>query len=96
MINNIDRNENDWVERIIPLLTPENVRSWSQGNVEDWATESLLDAKKAYFFPADARQPIASGTRLGNDYVTFARPILERRLAQAGVRLANELNALFP
>ena len=96
MINDIDRNENAWVERISPLLTPENVRSWSQGSVEDWATESLLDAQKAYFFPAGARQPIASGARLGNDYVAFGRPILERRLAQAGVRLANELNALFP
>jgi hypothetical protein len=96
MINDVDRNENAWVERIGPLLTPENVQSWSQGSVEDWATESLLDAHKAYFFPAGARQPIASGTRIGNDYVAFGRPILERRLAQAGVRLANELNALFP
>jgi hypothetical protein len=96
MINDIDRNENAWVERISPLLTAENVRSWSQGSVEDWATESLIDAQKAYFFPAGARHPIASGTRIGNDYVAFGRPILERRLAQAGVRLANELNALLP
>ena len=95
MINTIDRSENAWVERIGPLLSEENVRAWSQGSVEDWATESLLDAHKAYRFPARTRQPIASGARLGNDYVAFARPILEHRLAQAGVRLANELNALF-
>jgi hypothetical protein len=95
LINAIDRNERAWVERITPLLTAENVRSWSQGSIEDWATESLLDAKKAYHFPAGARQPLMSGTRLGGDYVAFAQPILERRLAQAGVRLAHELNALF-
>jgi hypothetical protein len=95
LINEIDRNERAWVERIAPLLTRENVRSWSQGSIEEWATESLLDCKKAYDFPAGARQPLPSGTRLGGDYVAFAQPILERRLAQAGVRLANELNALF-
>ena len=32
---------------------------------------------------------------LRDDYVSLARPIIERRLAQAGVRLANELNALL-
>jgi hypothetical protein len=95
LINAIDRNERAWVERITPLLTAENIRSWSQGSIEDWATESLLDARKAYYFPAGERQPILSGTRLGDDYLTFAQPILERRLAQAGVRLANELNALY-
>jgi hypothetical protein len=95
LINEIDRNERAWVERITPLLTPENVREWSRGDVEDWATESLLDARKAYYFPAGTRQPLFSGTRLGSDYAAYAQPILERRLAQAGVRLANELNALF-
>lgn len=95
LINEIDRNERAWVDRIQPMLTKENVRTWTRGGVEDWADESLQDAKAAYFFPAGAKQPIESGTRLSKDYVTFARPILERRLAQAGVRLANELNHLF-
>jgi hypothetical protein len=95
LINTIDRNERAWVERINPLLDAETVRSWSQGSVEDWATESLRDAQRAYYFPAGSGRPILSGARLGDDYVAFARPILERRLAQAGVRLANELNALF-
>jgi hypothetical protein len=95
LINEISRNERAWVERITPLLTPENIRSWSQGSVEDWATESLLDCKQAYHYPAGTRLPLSSGTRLGGDYVAFAQPILERRLAQAGVRLANELNALL-
>lgn len=95
LINAIDRNERAWVERIKPMLTAENVRAWTRGSVEDWADESLQAAKTAYFYPAGAKQPVASGTSLGKDYETFARPILERRLAQAGVRLANELNHLF-
>jgi hypothetical protein len=95
LIDAIDRNEGAWVERIIPLITPKSVEDWSQGGVEDWATESLLDARKAYHFPEVARQPLASGTRLGEDYEAFARPILEQRLARAGVRLANALNAAF-
>jgi hypothetical protein len=96
LINHIDRNERAWAARIAPLLTPRNVEAWSRDKVEAWATESLQEAKRAYYFPPGAREPLASGTRLGKDYESFARPIIERRLAQAGVRLANELNDLFP
>lgn len=96
MINRIDRNERDWVERLSARLTAQDVAAWSKGGVEDWANESLRDARAAYYFPAGARRPLASGTRLGGDYEDFARPVIERRLAQAGVRLANELNAIFP
>ncbi|WP_406697914.1 S1/P1 nuclease [Singulisphaera sp. Ch08] len=95
LINEIDRNERVWVERIESQLTKENIRAWSRGSVEDWANESLQDAKSAYLFPAGARRPMESGKLLGKDYENFARPILERRLAQAGVRLANELNHIF-
>jgi hypothetical protein len=95
LINDIGRDEGRWVEQILPLLTKENVQSWSRGSVEDWANESLHDAQKAYHFPPGARQPLVSGTELDRDYARFARPILERRLAQAGVRVANELNAIF-
>jgi nuclease S1 len=95
LIDAIDRNERAWAGRINPLLTPENVQSWSRGGVEDWATESLRDAQSAYHFPAGSRQALVSGIRLDRDYTAFAQPIIERRLAQAGVRLANELNAVF-
>src|SRR5262249_40416753 len=95
LINHIDRNERAWADHIARLLTAQNVEDWSRGRVEDWATESLQEAKHAYYYPHGTHQPLASGTRLGKDYVSFARPIIERRLAQAGVRLANELNGLF-
>jgi nuclease S1 len=95
IINAIKGNDRDWVERLNALITPKNVEEWSRGDVEEWATESLQAARRAYYYPEGARQPLASGSRVGEDYETFARPIIERRLAQAGVRLANELNAAF-
>jgi hypothetical protein len=88
-------NDGRWVEQIQQLLTPANVKTWSSGTVEDWATESLLAAKKAYD-PHDAGRPLLPGTNLGADYDEIALPIITRRLAQSGVRLANELNAIFP
>lgn len=93
LINEIDRSEGAWVDRITPLITREAVADWSRGGVEGWATESLKAAKQAYYYPAGSRQPMASGAELGKDYVLFARPIIEQRLARAGIRLANELNA---
>ena len=95
IVNEVDRDERAWVGKVAPLLTPENVAEWSKGGVEDWADESLQAAKKAYRSPVDSNHRIASGDRLGRDYVDFAVPEVRLRLAQAGVRLANELNAVF-
>lgn len=95
ILEDASRDERKWVAMIEPLLTRENVAAWGKGTVEDWADESLQDAKRAYFFPAGSTRAIASGTRLGRDYSEMALPILRERLAQAGVRLANELNAIF-
>jgi len=96
LIEDFSRDERAWVEKIDPLLTAENVASWSKGGVEVWADESLQEAKKAYHYPPGSARPVESGTRLGRDYAEFALPILRLRLAQAGVRVANELNAIFP
>jgi hypothetical protein len=38
---------------------------------------------------------IKPSAKLGEEYCQFAQPIVQRRLAQAGVRLAATLNALF-
>ncbi len=96
LISDFSRDDSVWVESIDPLLTRENVEDWSKGSVESWADESLQDAKLAYHFPPGSARPIESGDRLGRDYARFALPIIRLRLAQAGVRVANELNAIFP
>lgn len=96
LLRNLGGSDQAWVKRVEALLTPENVKAWSSSKVEDWADESLQAAKKAYHWPEGAKAPIATGTTLGNDYARMAEPILKERMARAGVRLANELNAIFP
>jgi hypothetical protein len=95
ILEDTSRDEQAWIARITPLLTPEAVAAWSKGDERTWADESLQEAKKAYHFPAGSTRPSATGTRLGREYNEFAAPIIRLRLAQAGVRLANELNAIF-
>jgi hypothetical protein len=68
--------------------------AWAKRTVEDWATESLTEAKLAYCLPGTDRM-IASGTNLGEDYCRFALPIIQLRLAQSAVRVASTLNRIF-
>ena len=95
LINDASRNEQEWVRRIEPLLTAANVAAWTKGTVESWADESLAAAKKAYQDPLKPGRTLASGDRIGREYAEAAVPVIRLRLAQAGVRLANELNAVF-
>ena len=95
IIEDASRDDRAWLKAIDPLLTAKNIAEWSKGDAESWADESLQDAKLAYFFPKGAKKPIATGTTLGRDYSEAALPIIRLRLAKAGVRLANELNAVF-
>ena len=86
-----------WVDRASRLIIPANLSLWTKANTpEAWADESLQAAKTAYLFPKGSTKPIATGTTLGKDYIQLAEPIIEARLAMAGVRVANELNAIFP
>ncbi len=88
------RDENQWLRELEALVTLANVAAWSGGTVEDWATESLADARVAYRLPG-TDELITPGTRLGDEYCRFAPRIIQRRLAQAGVRLAWSLNQVF-
>ncbi len=95
LMRSLGGNDQSWVNKVEPLLTPANIKAWSSTKVEDWADESLQAAKKAYFWPVGAKRPIPDETRLGEDYAKMAEPILKDRLAKAGLRLADELNAVF-
>lgn len=95
VLEDASRDERAWVGKITPLVTSENVAAWSKGDVESWAEESLSEAKKAYNYPPGTVKTVASGVKLGRDYSEAALPVIRLRLAQAGVRLANELNAAF-
>ena len=67
-------------------------RLWQDSRFIDWAMESKLLRARAYDFnyPSHGRLPI-----LDSAYLTKNRPVIERRILMAGVRLANELNKIF-
>ena len=84
--------EGAWVTRLHKFTTPEKERTWlTVTKPAEWATESLQKAKVAYLVPGSSDN-ITSGTRLDDGYEMVGLPIVEERLAQAGVRLAALLN----
>ena len=54
-------------------MTPEKAAAWSKGTVEDWATESLADARLAYRLPG-SNEFIKRGARLGKGYASSRYP----------------------
>ncbi len=87
--------EDIWLAELAELNTAENRAAWMRGTVEDWATESLLAARAAYVVPGtDAR--IKPGQKLAREYYDAHLPVVQRRLCQAGLRLAMVLNEVWP
>jgi hypothetical protein len=91
LIHRIGGNDRAWTDRVERRITADSVKAWSKGTVEDWATESLLAARKAYLDGS-----IKPGAKLGQDYQDMALPIARQRLAQSATRLAMVLNEVFP
>ena len=88
------KNENVWLWDFDFVANPKMVAEWSRGTPEDWATESLWIAKKAYSLPDDGGA-IRSGARLDNAYYKFALPAIRTQLAKAGIRISFVLNDVF-
>jgi hypothetical protein len=95
LIEHVERPEKDWVEALSKTITPELADSWSKGGPPEWANESLDIARQAYRNPADNTE-LKKGARLGQPYQDANLPLAERRVTQAGVRLAWILNTTFP
>jgi hypothetical protein len=87
--------EDFWLADLAEFDTEQNRKAWMGGTVEEWATESLLAAREAYQDPRTGNR-IKSGTKLGIEYQDKNLPVVRRRLAQAGLRLAWVLDAAFP
>ena len=71
-------------------VSDENILQWQSGTYTDWARESKALRPTIY----------GLGTRIKTSQQTYtylykARPIIEKRLLQAGIRLANQLNKIF-
>ena len=67
--------------------------AWDTGTVEDWAMESYAVAKKT-IYPSLPVGPTAAVIPLMRDYHSHMRPICDKQLEKAGVRLAFILEAI--
>jgi len=86
--------EGTWLQELNALVTPQMTAAWSKGTIEDWATESLAEARLAHRLPG-ADRLIRSGTKLGEDYCRFALPIIQLQLAKSAVRVPSTVNQVF-
>ena len=79
------RKEDDWFQILSATITPEKIPAIQQGTVTSWALESLAAAKEhAYKIPPNGK--------LGQVYYNKTLPVVEKRLLNAGLRLARVLN----
>lgn len=89
----IDQQQLSYTEytQFLSHMTAEEVKQWGKATYNDWANESKALRAKAYEFGKQRDDE----PNLYFDYVYHNRPIVERRLQQAGVRLAAKLNQIF-
>lgn len=95
LIESKSRDSKEYADSISKGLSKLTATSYrGERNTARWLEEShKLAFSNAY---VDARRkPIQSGTVLGQDYVTRNRPVVERQLTKAGVRLAALLDELM-
>ena len=74
----------DYVQSLAGLIEA-NAPAWEQDTLMDWARESQALRPDVYDFGG-------RGNRLSSDYLETAERLTRLRLAQAGVRLAAEVN----
>jgi hypothetical protein len=81
-------NEEEVANRLTTNLTEEERLKWQAGDPKQWTDESLM-LVRSYAYNT------GPSVELSDDYVDKARPVVRRRLAQAGIRLAWLLNIAF-
>jgi nuclease S1 len=94
MLEYVCDTEDFWLKDLAALDTPDARTAAMNGTIEDWATESLLAARKAYQVPETGKR-LKSGQKLSDTYLDANLPVLRRRLHQASVRLAMVVNQAF-
>lgn len=67
--------------------TKEQINQWQNSTVLDWAYESRALHDTVYNLPEDHE--------INYDYMYHNYPIIQKRLLQAGVRLAGVLNEIY-
>jgi hypothetical protein len=87
--------------QLVTQITPDQLKEWRAGTAEDWANESFTIAHD-FIIRHDIIAALARGANSEQTPIVLAdstldemRPIVTRRLATAGVRLAWLLNETF-
>ncbi len=65
----------------------QKIREWQSSSVRDWANENIAFRSRVYDFPESGR--------IGYEYMYKNFDLVEKRLLQAGVRLAGLLNEIY-
>ncbi|MBL8201702.1 MAG: S1/P1 nuclease [Chromatiales bacterium] len=76
--------------RSLPGPGPDELDRWQRATPLDWARESLALRRQVYGFSRSADLPAPPAA-----YLAAARATIDRRLVQAGVRLAGRLDAVL-
>ena len=71
----------------LDVIPEEQVREWQSASVRDWANESVSYRDDVYNLP--------DNNRIGYEYRFQNYDIVQKRLVQAGVRLAGVLNDIY-
>ena len=73
------------------------IQRWQQDGFLDWAVESKMLRSQVYEFgiATPAAQAGKKPLVISQDYIERNKPIIEKRLLMAGVRLAGQLNQIF-
>lgn len=68
--------------------TPQEITAWQNDDEMKWLYESYLISEQIYI--AAAKNP-----KFTDDYYNIAMPVVQKRLLQAGIRLAGLLNGIY-
>lgn len=81
--------------RFIDDATQSDVVAWQTAPYEEWVRESFCLRDRVYDFGSEAPDQPGEEPSLSYGYAFTQGPVIEKRLLQAGIRLAGRLNALF-
>lgn len=81
--------------RFIDEAAQTEIATWQADPYEEWVRESFCLREEVYDFGREAADEPGGPPRLGYGYAFAQGPVVERRLLQAGIRLAGRLNAIF-
>lgn len=95
LLRTVSRSPRDLARSVGALAGPGDVRAWQAAVPVEWAAESMALRPRVYGFASvePGSRGATAAPRLDAAYLAMATDVVQRRLAQAGIRLAGRLNA---